>query len=89
MPGLEIRHIAKSYGDVEALKQIDLSIAAGEFICLLGESGCGKTTLLRLIAGLETPSAGELLLDSADLTTIPAHERNIGMVFQSLALFPT
>ena len=88
MPGLEIRHIAKSYGDVEALKQIDLSIAAGEFICLLGESGCGKTTLLRLIAGLETPSAGELLLDSADLTTIPAHERNIGMVFQSLALFP-
>ena len=88
MPSLEISQIAKSYGDVEALKQIDLSIAAGEFICLLGESGCGKTTLLRLIAGLEQPSAGDILLDKANLTNTPAHERNIGMVFQSLALFP-
>ena len=88
MPNLEIRSIAKSYGDVQALRQIDLSIAAGEFICLLGESGCGKTTLLRLIAGLEQPCAGTLALDGADLTAVPAHGRNIGMVFQSLALFP-
>ena len=87
MSALEIKGLAKSYGEVEALRKIDLSIAAGEFVCLLGESGCGKTTLLRLIAGLETANAGTLELDGEDLTQIPAHARNMGMVFQSLALF--
>ena len=88
MASLEIKGVAKSYGQFEALRHIDLSIEAGEFVCLLGESGCGKTTLLRLIAGLEAPSAGSLELKGEDLAAVPAHERNVGMVFQSLALFP-
>ncbi len=57
-------------------------------MCLLGPSGCGKTTLLRLIAGLDAPSEGRILLDGEDITAVPAHQRNFGMVFQSLALFP-
>ena len=60
----------------------------GTFVCLLGPSGCGKTTLLRMIAGLEEPTAGAILLDDQDITPVPTHQRNLGMVFQSLALFP-
>ena len=88
MADLEISGLGKSFGEFEALKDITLSIPSGEFVCLLGGSGCGKTTLLRLVAGLETHNKGDILLDGADLTVIPCHQRNIGMVFQSLALFP-
>jgi len=85
---LRIEHVSKSFGDLRALIEVDLDFPHGQLICLLGPSGCGKTTLLRCIAGLETPSAGRILLDGEDLTGVPAHRRNFGMVFQSLALFP-
>ncbi|MEP5155280.1 ABC transporter ATP-binding protein [Planktotalea sp.] len=88
MTELTITKLRKSFGDFTALKDISLAVEDGEFICLLGGSGCGKTTLLRLIAGLETHDQGDILLDGADLTKVPCHKRNIGMVFQSLALFP-
>ncbi|MEL7463851.1 MAG: ABC transporter ATP-binding protein [Pseudomonadota bacterium] len=88
MSHLAIRQLSKSFGAFTALKDISLEIEAGEFICLLGGSGCGKTTLLRLIAGLEAHDRGEILLGGEDLTAVPCHKRNIGMVFQALALFP-
>jgi putative spermidine/putrescine transport system ATP-binding protein len=88
MAELTITNLRKSFGTFEALKDISIAVEDGEFICLLGGSGCGKTTLLRLIAGLETHDEGEITLGGADLTQIPCHRRNIGMVFQSLALFP-
>lgn len=85
---LTITNLRKSFGTFEALKDISIAVEHGEFICLLGGSGCGKTTLLRLIAGLETHDSGDIFLGGTDLTQIPRHKRNIGMVFQSLALFP-
>ena len=88
MSDLTISNLSKSFGSHVALRDISIDVASGEFICLLGGSGCGKTTLLRLIAGLETHDTGALLLGGKDLTQIPSHKRNIGMVFQSLALFP-
>jgi putative spermidine/putrescine transport system ATP-binding protein len=88
MAGLHLERVGKSYGSVQAVQDVDLDLPHGKFVCLLGPSGCGKTTLLRLIAGLEMPTAGRVLLDGEDLTWTPAHRRNFGMVFQSLALFP-
>lgn len=88
MAALTITNLRKSFGAFAALKDISIAVEDGEFICLLGGSGCGKTTLLRLIAGLESHDEGEIMLGSDDLTQIPCHKRNIGMVFQSLALFP-
>jgi len=85
---LRIEHVSKSFGTLQALADIDLEFPHGLLICLLGPSGCGKTTLLRCIAGLETPTAGRIRLDGEDITDTPAHQRNFGMVFQSLALFP-
>lgn len=85
---LALSGIGKSFGNTVALRDVSLTINSGEFICLLGESGCGKTTLLRIIAGLETHNNGTMQLNGADLTGVPCHKRNIGMVFQSLALFP-
>ena len=85
---LRIEHVSKSFGNLQALVDVDLEFPHGLLICLLGPSGCGKTTLLRCIAGLEAPSAGRVRLDAEDLTDTPAHKRNFGMVFQSLALFP-
>ena len=88
MASLEISGVRKSFGSSVALADVSLAIESGEFICLLGESGCGKTTLLRQIAGLDVPDKGSITLDGQDLLSIPCHARNIGMVFQSLALFP-
>lgn len=85
---LELKQISKRFGSVVALEDVNLSLPAGKLVCFLGPSGCGKTTLLRLIAGLETPTSGSIYLGDKDLTQIPAHKRNIGMVFQSFALFP-
>src|ERR671918_1169296 len=85
---LRIEHLSKSFGNIQALIDVDLEFPHGKLICLLGPSGCGKTTLLRCIAGLEAPTAGRILLDGEDQTQTPAHKRNFGMVFQSLALFP-
>ncbi len=88
MSVLALSGIGKRFGKTVALSDISLLVNSGEFICLLGESGCGKTTLLRIIAGLESHDNGTMQLNDADLSGIPCHKRNIGMVFQSLALFP-
>jgi len=88
MSGLKIEGVDKHFGSHSALSNITLAVPEGSFVCLLGPSGCGKTTLLRIIAGLEQPSRGHILLDGADITAVPAHRRDFGMVFQSLALFP-
>jgi spermidine/putrescine ABC transporter ATP-binding subunit len=85
---VDIRAIRHQFGTVEALKSIDISIRPGEFVALLGPSGCGKTTLLRCIAGLVTPTSGEILIDGRSITHVPIHKRDLGMVFQSYALFP-
>ena len=83
-----LRDLTKQFGDFAAVDRVSLSVPHGTFVCLLGPSGCGKTTLLRMIAGLEQPSRGEILLDNEDITPVPTHKRGLGMVFQSLALFP-
>lgn len=88
MSGLVFDAIEKKFGDFTAVHETSLTIPQGKFVCLLGPSGCGKTTLLRMIAGLESPSAGRILLDGEDFTRIPTHQRDFGMVFQNLALFP-
>ena len=88
MSGLSLEGVTKRFGAVAAVDDVALSVPHGTFVCLLGPSGCGKTTLLRMIAGLEDPSAGRILLDGDDITGVPTHRRDFGMVFQSLALFP-
>ncbi len=85
---LHIEGVSKTFGSVQALKNIDLKVDRGAFVCLLGPSGCGKTTLLRIIAGFEKATTGRLMLDATDITTLAPHKRGFGMVFQSLALFP-
>ena len=85
---LEIRGLSKSYGDFRAVDDLSLSVAKGEFITILGASGSGKTTTLMMIAGFDYPSAGEILFRGRAITYMPPHLRNIGMVFQSYALFP-
>jgi spermidine/putrescine ABC transporter ATP-binding subunit len=89
-PGASVRldGIAKTYGPHRALTALDLDIAAGEFITFLGPSGSGKTTTLMLVAGFERPSAGEIFIDARPVAALPPYRRNIGMVFQSYALFP-
>jgi putative spermidine/putrescine transport system ATP-binding protein len=88
MAQVAFNRIRRTYGEFTALDDVNLGIESGEFICLLGPSGCGKTTLLRILAGLEQPTAGDIVVDGADFGAVPCHRRNIGMVFQSLALFP-
>ena len=88
MSGLVIKGITKTYGTFKAVDDVSLSVPHGKFVCLLGPSGCGKTTLLRMIAGLEEPTSGAIVIDGEDITALPTHKRNLGMVFQSLALFP-
>lgn len=86
--GLIARGINKSFGSVEALKDVGLEVRSGEFFTLLGPSGCGKTTLLRIIAGLELPDTGQVYLGGQDVTSLPATKRQVNTVFQSYALFP-
>jgi len=85
---IEIKNIAKRFGSFVALDSIDLTINDQEFMVLLGASGCGKTTLLRIIAGLESPSEGEVWIDGRRVDQLPARDRGISMVFQNYAVFP-
>jgi putative spermidine/putrescine transport system ATP-binding protein len=87
--GIEISGVSKVYdGGVRAVDAVAMEIKPGEFFSLLGPSGCGKTTTLRMIAGFDTPSSGEIRVDGADITHVPAHKRDMAMVFQNYALFP-
>ncbi|MGC4029709.1 MAG: ABC transporter ATP-binding protein [Steroidobacteraceae bacterium] len=88
MPSLEIADLHLAYGSVAALTGINLAVARGEFIALLGPSGCGKTSLLRSIAGFVHPQRGAIRLNGRDVAGLPARHRNIGLMFQSYALFP-
>jgi putative spermidine/putrescine transport system ATP-binding protein len=85
---IEIRNLAKSFGSVRAVDGVDLDIHAGEFLTLLGPSGSGKTTVLRMIAGFETPDSGSIKLNGIDITYLPPYERDVNTVFQDYALFP-
>jgi putative spermidine/putrescine transport system ATP-binding protein len=86
---LSLRDISKRFGAVTAVDGVSLEIGSGEFVTLLGASGCGKTTLLRIIAGFTRPEAGELIIDGKRVDALPPNRRGVGFVFQSYALFPT
>ena len=88
MASVEITGLRKLYGTVVALEDINLSIASGSFYTLLGPSGCGKTTLLRTIAGFHDQNAGQIKVNGAPIEALPAHRRDVGMVFQDYAVFP-
>jgi putrescine transport system ATP-binding protein len=87
-PYVEIERVTKSFGDFKAVDDVSLKIYQGEIFCLLGASGCGKTTLLRMLGGFETPTSGRILIDGEDMTGVPPYERPVNMMFQSYALFP-
>ena len=87
-PYVEIERVTKSFGDFKAVDDVSLKIYKGEIFCLLGASGCGKTTLLRMLGGFEMPSSGRILIDGEDMTGVPPYERPVNMMFQSYALFP-
>jgi multiple sugar transport system ATP-binding protein len=88
-PVLEIRSLEKRFGMVEVLKSISIDMADGDFLVLVGPSGCGKSTLLNCIAGLEETSGGQIVIAGRDVTQVPPRDRDIAMVFQSYALYPT
>ncbi len=85
---LEVRHISKTYGSHPVLQDISFTVTRGETVCLLGPSGGGKSTILRIIAGLEIPDAGQVLWQGEDITYVPPHKRGFGLMFQDYALFP-
>jgi putative spermidine/putrescine transport system ATP-binding protein len=88
MAFLEITHLKKHFGSQTAVKDFSIAVEKGEFITFLGPSGCGKTTILRMLAGFEAPSEGSIVFDGKDVTNLRTNQRNVGMVFQSYALFP-
>lgn len=85
---VQLKNITKSFGDNQVLKPISLDIYEGEFLTLLGSSGCGKTTTLRIIAGFETPTEGNVYIEDKDVTELAPYNRDVNTVFQSYALFP-
>ena len=87
-PFIRVRSVTKSFGSVTAVNDVSLDIYKGELFCLLGGSGCGKTTLLRMLAGFETPTSGAIEIDGQDVAGVPPHDRPTNMMFQSYALFP-
>jgi ABC-type sugar transport system ATPase subunit len=88
MATVELKQVDKAFGNVEAIHDLNLSIADGEFVALVGPSGCGKSTTLRMIAGLESVSRGAIVIGERDVSCLPARDRDIAMVFQSYALYP-
>src|SRR5690348_7890920 len=88
MAFLELKSLRKTFGSTIGVDSINLAIEPGEFVSFLGPSGCGKTTTLRMIAGFEQPTSGQIWMDGVEITNQRPNQRNIGMVFQSYALFP-
>src|SRR5262245_19840434 len=88
MAFLDITDVRKNYGPQTVVQKFDLDVERGEFISFLGPSGCGKTTTLRMVAGFEVPTGGAIRVDGKDITHLRPNQRNVGMVFQSYALFP-
>lgn len=88
MGRLVLKDLSKQYGSTQVVKNLNLTIEQGELVSLLGPSGCGKTTTLRMIAGLLNPTSGSISIDGNDITKVPTHKREIGLVFQNYALFP-
>lgn len=89
MSAIDVRNVSVSYGQVQALRGVDLRVEAGEFLTVLGPSGSGKSTLLGIISGLLEPDSGTINVGGADVTALPTHQRQMGLVFQNYALFPT
>ncbi len=87
-PSVRLDRVSKHFGDLVAVRDLDLDIGRGEFFTLLGPSGCGKTTTLRMVAGFEEPTAGRVLIDGQDVVGLPSYRRPTNTVFQSYALFP-
>ena len=85
---LSVQNLSKNFGNLSAVNDLSLELAAGEFFALLGPSGCGKSTFLRMLAGFETPTRGDILLDGQSLLGLPPERRPLNMMFQSYALFP-
>ncbi|HEY9721375.1 MAG TPA: ABC transporter ATP-binding protein, partial [Oscillatoriaceae cyanobacterium] len=88
MAEVELRNLVKRYGPVEVVKNLSLTIRDHEFLVLVGSSGCGKSTTLRMIAGLETPDSGDILIGGRRVNAVPPKDRDIAMVFQNYALYP-
>jgi putative spermidine/putrescine transport system ATP-binding protein len=88
MAFLEINNISKKFGVTDAVSDFNLHIEKGELVSFLGPSGCGKTTTLRMVAGFEVPTSGQIVMNGGDITEMPPNQRDVGMVFQSYALFP-
>ena len=89
MSTISLRGLTKSFGKLKAVDAVDLDVGAGEVVCLLGPSGCGKTTTLRMIAGLESASAGDVMVAGRRVNELSASERDVAMVFQFYALYPS
>ncbi len=85
---IELHEVTKSFGNNTVIKNLSISVEEGKFLSLLGGSGCGKTTTLRLVAGFEVPTSGQILIEGKDVSRVPPAKRNLGMVFQNYALFP-
>src|SRR5215211_8529670 len=88
MARIELRGIAKRWGESVAVERTDLAIGDGEFVAILGPSGCGKSTTLFMLAGIYEPSDGDILFDGTRVNEVEARDRNVGIVFQSYALYP-
>ena len=86
---IEFKNVCKSFGQVKVIENLDLTIEDGKFTVLVGSSGCGKTTLLRMIAGIGPATSGRILMDGKDITDVDPAKRDVAMVFQNYAIYPT
>src|SRR5262252_8651088 len=87
-PLVQVQEVTKQFDGVTAVDRVSLEIFRGELFAILGASGCGKTTLLRMLAGFEQPTSGRIVIDGVDMTDVPPYERPVNLMFQSYALFP-